>query len=413
MRSCCRAAACLLASTALLGAGTAWGQVLGPVNGLVPRGRAVFPRATGATPGRGVNRPTSAVFGAGVTRPGGATPGPGVPRAVGPAPGPGVTRPTGAMLGPGVLRPSGAIPGPGVTRSTGATLGPGVTRPSGAVYGPGVTRSTGATPGPNVPRAVGPTPGPNIGRPTGATPSEEGVVRPTGPTFGFTFRPLFQEPFRVGDPIPRDDATRAGRERTDLSTERFELLPAERFDMVVDAPPPVAVFRFDLLPDFPPASDRLDLHTDIPAATDRADLIGDTNVFVPFRSDLSTERAPEPRDERFDMLIDTPSDAVPVGPPVLPGPIVGGSFIGGRVGTLDSEALSEELAEWRLFDAPEYQMARFSTRGRLSRESALEDRSWIVSGYANSAPGWSSFRSEDDGAMRRAGYGPGWSALRR
>jgi hypothetical protein len=262
---------------------------------------------------------------------------------------------------------------------------------------------------------VGPTYGPNVSRPTGATPSEDGVVRPTGPTFGFTFRPLIQEPFRLGDVIPRDDAMRAGRERNDLSTETFPLLPAARFDTVVDAPPPVGEFRFDLLPEFPAAVDRADLLPDLPAASDRTGLRIDPTATGPFRDDLSTERPADPPDPRFDQLIETPSDPVPVGPPVLPGPITGGSFIGGSVGSLTSWLLDREMREtWRLFDAPEDQMARFGTSGPLPRESALDDRGWIVSGTANAGPGWSVLHPDDGWMTRgRAGYGPEWSALRR
>src|SRR5438045_2771968 len=62
MCSCCRAAFFFLAGAALLSAGAARGQVLGRVGDVVPRGRPVFPRPTGATFGPGATRPRGASF---------------------------------------------------------------------------------------------------------------------------------------------------------------------------------------------------------------------------------------------------------------------------------------------------------------------------------------------------------------
>jgi hypothetical protein len=255
-----------------------------------------------------------------------------------------------------------------------------------------------------VARAVGPTPGPNVERPTGATPSEEGVVRPTGPTFGFTFRPLLQEPFRPGDRIPRFDAEQAGRERTDLSTEAFILPPRERFDMLIDMPPFFDGFRFDLIEPF-----RFDL-----LGEERLDLLIGPSGVGPFRPDLSTEAPPEVIDPRFDLLTDPPSEAPPVVLPPPIGPIVGGTFTGGMVGSLASWLLDADywLGEWRLFEAEEYQAEQLSSHRPLRRDSALADREWTVSGYANVGPGWSALREGDRRNLRqRAGHGPEWSAL--
>jgi len=379
MRSCQAGITVLLAGAATLMASAASAQLL-------------FPRATGALPGPGVTRSVGASFGPGVTRPSGAIPGRGVNRSVGAILGPGVTRPTGATLGPGVRRPSGAVPGPGVERPSGAILGPGVTRPSGAIPGPGVTRSTGATPGIGVPRAVGATPGPNVGRAVGATPAEGDVVRPTGPTNGFTFRPQFGDLIRPGDRFPSNEAVRAGQERTDLSTEIFSPLPAERFDLLTDAPPQLPANRGDLL-------------------TDNGELP------PPARTDLSTEAPVEVVDPRFDLLPERRLErSLPTAAQLIPGPglIFGGTFTGGITGTTASWLLDADYdrGEWRTFNAPDYRAARHDVRRPLPRNGPLVGRDWIVSGYANVGPAWSALTNETGWTLRvPAGYTPEWSAL--
>src|SRR5438309_1520164 len=99
-----------------------------------------------------------------------------------------------------------------------------------------------------------------LGRPGDLVPVGRSVFpRPTGASFGFTFRPLLQEPFRAGDRFPRDEARPAGRERTDLTADGTP----ERGDLLIDAPERFQPFRFDLLNDAP-LSDRLDLLPDVP-----------------------------------------------------------------------------------------------------------------------------------------------------
>lgn len=434
MRSTRSTASFVTAALLLAGAAAAQSRSAG----ITLAGRAVFPRPTGATPGSGVTRPGGAVLGPGVTRTTGATPGPGVRRAVGAIPGPDVTRPTGATARPGVPRAVGATLGPDTTRVTGATPGPGVRRAVGAIPGPEVTRPTGAEPGPGVNRTVGAIPGPNVGRPTGASPNGRDLVRPTGPTSGFTFRPLFQPLFRPGDRFPLNEALRADGERGDLSTEAPAPARVTRPDLLTDVPPRERARRPELPGErlLPAPLLRLPAESGSPGALLRPDL--STERPAPprlLRPDLTTDAPPPARRERFDLSTDertrslgeslagvTPTVGstgvvetapVPVAGTGLQG-IVGGTFTGGVVGTLYSWLLDADkrLGTWRLFDQPEYRAARFAPSGPLVRWSLLGDRGWIVSGRASIGPDWSTLRDRGWTLSGRAGYGPDWSVLR-
>jgi hypothetical protein len=283
-----------------------------------------------------------------------------------------------------------------------------------------------------------------VTRPTGASPADPGVGRPTGPTTGFTFRPLFEEPFRLGDRFPRNEAARAGAERTDLDAEaltlefggradllpgprpdllpdrRLDLVPDPRFDLLPEARPDLLpAERFDLLPDRrEPRFDRFNGDRG-PGRELRSDLRADDPALShPERQGLRADEPALPGAFRFDLRADQEAPEFfpePV-PPVIdgePGEIVGGTFTGGAVGTLYSWLLEDELGNWRLFDQSEYREDRFDVNRPLPRRSPLQVPAWKSSGQASVGPDWSPLREEQRwGVSGRAGYGPDWSVLR-
>src|SRR5262249_9186512 len=133
------------------------------------------------------------------------------------------------------------------------------------------------------------------------------------------------------------------------------------------------------------------------------------------RLDLSAEPPAPLVNDRTDLLAEEP--VVLPAPPatgVPTGPIVGGTFTGGVVGTPYSWLFGyDSLGAWRLFDQPDYRARRFATSGPLGGWSPPAVRAWIVSGEASTGPDWSTLREHQDWTVSgRAGYGPDWSALR-